>query len=137
MKIYLLTITTKHGSDHYAYSTRDEASNAFDEKLRPLLYDWGYEDSEIDIMIDEGYDVHGDLPYADIDELDLDPPLSRTLVRIDWELDLEDGEDYNAKVQECALPTLMYLSRDELDNDEIADTLSDTFGWLVQGFTKL
>ena len=136
MKIYLLTITTKHGSDHYAYSTHDEAGTAFDEKLRPLLYEWGYEDSEIDIMLDEGYDVKGDLPYANIDVLDLEPS-SRTLVRIDWELDLEDGEHYDSKVQECTLPTLMYLNRDELDDDEIANTLSDTFGWLVQGFTKL
>jgi len=136
VKIYLLTITTKHGSDHHAYATHDEAFNALDEKLRPLLYEWGYEDSEIDIMLDEGYDAQGDLPYADIEALDLEPS-SRTLVRIEWALDLEDGEDYDSKVQEYTLPTLMYLSRDELDNEEIADTLSDAFGWLVQGFTKL
>ena len=135
MKIYLLTIYTNYGSESYAYSTLNEAHQARDQTIRPLLREKGYDDADIDDLLSDSF-TQCDLPHGDIEILEIDPP-SRTLVRIDWELDLEDGEDYDSKVQECALPTLMYLNRDELDDDEIANTLSDTFGWLIQGFTKL
>jgi len=133
MKIYLLTITDKHGSHPSAYTTFEEADRACAEELRPLLREWDYDEDEISKMLTEGYYVEGDLPYGEITPIDIDPS-SRTLVRILWELDLEEGEDYAAELQARNLPDLMYLSQAELNDDSLADTLSDSFGFLINGF---
>ena len=58
-------------------------------------------------------------------------------VAVDWELDLEDpsNEAYLAALKEYNLPLVCTIDCE--DEDDIADALSDLYGWLVYSYKIL
>lgn len=54
-------------------------------------------------------------------------------INIKWEIDLENGETYEEALTACGLPTEIEIPED-VDEEEIADWLSDEYGFCHTGF---
>lgn len=55
-------------------------------------------------------------------------------INIDWDIDLEDGEDYQVAVEDLGLPTEIEIPVTITDLEDITDWLSDEFGYCLHGF---
>ncbi len=55
-------------------------------------------------------------------------------MNIEWDIDLEDDEDYQTTIENLGLPTETEIPVTITDLEDITDWLSDEFGYCLHGF---
>lgn len=129
-KIYLVTIDTPYGTDNYVFDNEAKADDAYTSLFLKAMNAYGYDEQTCKGILEGEIEAQDVFAKTEVFHIEVE----NRLLEINWELDLDDGENYDDKVREYKLPTLIETT---LNDEEIANNLSDKYGWLINGFNEV